>query len=558
MANRANVIKVAIIGDESSLDRATAKAKSHLKSLDSEAKSSAASMSSRAKAIGAAMAGGALAIATIAIKNGDALNESEDQLSGALDNMHQHVKNLGQAIDPLQSQMEKWGYTNAQVDDGLAKLVRSGDKLTTATKDEALAANIAKGRHIDLAAAEDLLVKVRTGHVALLGRYGIATKDATGKTISITAAVGKLTAMYKGSANRAAQSMAGKTAALKAKFTDMTAHLGQKLIPILLHLGVILGNVIGFFERNRAALVALVAVVGTFVAATTTMFIIDKVRMLTEAWTVAQKALNASFLANPIVLVVAAIAALAAGVFLAYKKVKWFHDAVDAVWQGLQAGYHWVTKNWPLLLGILTGPFGLAVLAIVKNRDAIIGAIQAIPGKIAGFASHMWSGITGAFDSAVHWIGQRGSDIVGFIAGLPALIGKAGRWLVSAITAPFRAAFDFVARMWNDTIGKVHFSVPSWVPLVGGDGWGFPQMPTFHSGGVFDSRSSRGEGFAFLRDGEGVFTPEQMRALGSMAFAGGGNRGGTTTVHVNMPAGVDPTAVVRATRRWEKRNGKGL
>lgn len=552
MGSRANIIKVAIIGDESSLDRATGKARKNLKGLDADSKSTSSSMASHAKAIAAAASAGAIAIATIAVKNGDELTESEDQLDNALDNMHQHVKNISGAVAPLQSQMEKWGYTNAQVDEGLSSLVRAGDSLTQATKDESIAANVAKGRHIALAAAEQLLVKVRTGHVSLLGRYGIATKDSTGKTISATKAVAKLAQMYKGSAATAAKSITGKTAALKAKFTDMTAHLGQKLIPILLHLGVILGGVADFFEHNRLALIALVAVVGTFVAAATALFIIDKVKMLTEAWTKAQAALDVVMDANPIMLVVAAVAALVAGVILAYAKVKFFHEAVDATWQGLQAGYHWIVSNWPLLLAILTGPFGLAARYVLQHRDEIVGFIQAVPGKIASFAGGIISAITSPFGHAKDWIGDRIHDIENFIADVP---GKAGRFMAGVgdvLAAPFKATFRFLVRAWDDTVGKIAHGQSYG---VGPFSVTLPDLripvPSFHGGGVTDFGSAH-EGMAWLKNDEGVFTREQMAHMAPV------DRERETPANItnNFPAGITVPAYEAVVRRQARQQGK--
>jgi hypothetical protein len=38
---------------------------------------------------------------------------------------------------------------------------------------------------------------------------------------------------------------------------------------------------------------------------------------------------------------------------------------------GPGATWNWIARNWPLLLAILTAPFGLAVLAIFRHRDII-------------------------------------------------------------------------------------------------------------------------------------------------------------------------------------------
>lgn len=67
---------------------------------------------------------------------------------------------------------------------------------------------------------------------------------------------------------------------------------------------------------------------------------------------------------GPVGLAILAIAAITAAVLVLYHKWGWFHRAVDNTW-----GF--IKDHWPLLLTILTGPFGLAVLAITKNFNTI-------------------------------------------------------------------------------------------------------------------------------------------------------------------------------------------
>ena len=300
---------------------------------------------------------------------------------------------------------------------------------------------------MSLASAEQLLVKVRTGHVALLGRYGIATKDATGKTISEGAAIAKLSAMYAGSAKTATESLTGKTKVLHAEFTDMTAHLGQKLIPILITLGNDVENVVGFFERTAWRRSFSLSLPALWALRSRPLFILDKVTRLMSYFTKATEAEDAAMDANPITLVVAALAALAAGIYIAYEKVGWFHKAVDDAWQILQTGYDWVKKNWPLLLGILTGPFGLAVWTISHYRD----------------------------------------DIFGFISSIPRHIGGAFSDVESLISAPFKWAFKKIIEVWDDTAGALFHGQSIGIPHVATVT--LPDLripvPSFHSGGTF-------------------------------------------------------------------------
>lgn len=145
-----------------------------------------------------------------------------------------------------------------------------------------------------------------------------------------------------------------------------------------------------------------------------------------KAMTVAQWALNAAMSANPLLLIVAGLAALVAGLVIAYQKVGWFRDLVDGAFRLIKTvimgAFNWVKDNWPLLLAILTGPIGLAVLAITKNWDTIkdgitkvkdwigdrvtdiVNFFTGLPGKIAAIAGGMWDGISGAFINMINRI----------------------------------------------------------------------------------------------------------------------------------------------------------
>ena len=125
------------------------------------------------------------------------------------------------------------------------------------------------------------------------------------------------------------------------------------------------------------------------------------VRAATLAWIGVQWLLNAALNANPIGIAVVAIAALVGGIILAYKKSETFRNIVHAVWNGIKtavsATVNWFTqtawpaikgfftkigdvvgkvvgfikRNWKLLLAIITGPIGLAVMLVTKNFDKI-------------------------------------------------------------------------------------------------------------------------------------------------------------------------------------------
>ena len=159
----------------------------------------------------------------------------------------------------------------------------------------------------------------------------------------------------------------------------------------------------------------------------------------TKAWAAVQWLLNAALTANPIGLVVAAVAALVAAFVIAYKRSETFRNLVtaafDAVKRAASAVWDWLKRNWPTLLAILTGPIGAAVLVIVKNWDKIKGAFTAAWNAIKRVASNIAGTISGLAGQMV----RIGRDIV---EGLWNGIKAAGSWLREKVTGWARGILD--------------------------------------------------------------------------------------------------------------------
>jgi phage-related minor tail protein len=149
------------------------------------------------------------------------------------------------------------------------------------------------------------------------------------------------------------------------------------------------------------------------------------------AWTAAQWLLNAAMTANPLGLVVLLIVGLIAVFVLALKHSDQFRKIVTgafhAVWAAVQSVFGWIKGHWPLLLAILTGPIGLAVLFIVRHWDQIIGVVKGLPGRISAAASGMWDGIKDAFRAAINWIVDKWNGLSFSIPGVDTHIPGVGR-----------------------------------------------------------------------------------------------------------------------------------
>lgn len=149
--------------------------------------------------------------------------------------------------------------------------------------------------------------------------------------------------------------------------------------------------------------------------------------------TAAQWLWNAAMSANPIGLIVLAIAALVAGIVWVATQTTWLQAIWEYVWGAIVAYFNYVVNNYQAAIGLI----------------------------VAG----------------AKWVGDR-------IGAIPGLIKSAFSGLYNILTWPFRSAFNFISTAWNNTVGRLSWSVPGWVPVVGGMTVSAPKLPTFHSGGI--------------------------------------------------------------------------
>ena len=156
----------------------------------------------------------------------------------------------------------------------------------------------------------------------------------------------------------------------------------------------------------------------------------------------------------------------------------------DGVWGAFKAAWAWISGTlWPKL----------------KEFGSWIGdKLGSIIGGIADRFSEMKDRVAGIV-----------TGFVDVVLGIKERIAGVG----DSIKDVFKAAFNAVADLWNKTVGGFGFTIPGWVPDVGGKQFKLPTMPTFHKGGTVDGRMSGDEVVAKLLRTETVLTEQQMRAL---------------------------------------------
>jgi hypothetical protein len=206
--------------------------------------------------------------------------------------------------------------------------------------------------------------------------------------------------------------------------------------------------------------------------------------------------------------------------------------AVESVLPYLQKFATWAQNN-PQTFMIIAGALAAIAASIVAINVAmalnpigliVIGVIALIAGlaiaykKFEGFRNI----VDGVFGAIKWWI----SNVV-----IPQF---------NLMLTVFKTIFNGIASVWNNTIGKFSFTVPSWVPGIGGKGFAMPDIPMLAAGGIVT-----GPTLAMI----GEAGPEAVIPLDRMSQMGGG-----TTVNINVNGG-DPQSVVNALRTYMRQNG---
>jgi phage-related protein len=276
----------------------------------------------------------------------------------------------------------------------------------------------------------------------------------------------------------------------------------------------------------------------------------------------------------PLILIGAAVTALAYLIIANWDTIKAVTAAVwDAIVGFIKGAWQWVVDHWPLLLTILTGPIGAAVAIIVTYWDQIMAGVRAVFDWIRNTFVTVGQWIIYPFQTAWDWIRQVPGWITGAFWGVVSWMQTTFQTVKDAITGPFKAAWEWidtwvigpiksgiqgavdvvksafrgVANIWNSTVGALSFSIPDWVPGVGGKGFDMPDIPTT---GLWRGGVVTGPTLAMIGErGPEAVIPLSRAGMGTTVIVN------VTTSGLGADAPAIQRGVVEALRHYTARNG---
>ncbi|GMC10426.1 phage tail tape measure protein [Enterococcus thailandicus] len=239
--------------------------------------------------------------------------------------------------------------------------------------------------------------------------------------------------------------------------------------------------------------------------------------------------------ANPFILPIAAIAILIGAFVLAYTKVKWFRDGVNAFVKNVVDGF---VQGFKFMAGFIGGIFESLSANFTNFFNAgkriFNGFIDFVTGVFTGNWSKAWNGVV---------------DIFGGIFDGIAAVAK----------APINAMIGII----NGFIGGLNnIKVPKWVPGLGGKSFSVSKLPYLANGGhIVNGTAITGEAgpeLLSVKNGKTTVTPlsDTEKKKGISGKIGGGSI--EQHVHIGKVDANNPSELDRMNRKIEQASKQAI
>lgn len=208
--------------------------------------------------------------------------------------------------------------------------------------------------------------------------------------------------------------------------------------------------ILAFLQEFLPYLLPIVAAVGTFLLYLKAMSIINTIKNMVMA-------LNAVLMANPIGLIIAAIAAVIALIVLLWTKCEWFRNLVYALWDGLKILFAIIVEHIKnKIIRIIE-----SIKSVIEVGKSVIEWFKNLPGKMLDIGKDIVRGIGNGITNGFSWLKNKIKEFVGnvtdfikkvFKIGSPSklMAQEVGQWLPKGIGVGIEANTDSVSNAMKD------------------------------------------------------------------------------------------------------------
>jgi len=411
---------------------------------------------------------------------------AQDALAGQLERTAHATKGqVSAAEDYISALSLQTGIADDELRPALGKLAAATHDVAKGQELLGLAVDISAQSGEDLGTVSDALAKGYLGQTRALGKLVPGVDKATLASKDMTKITAELADLTGGAASQAAKTAAGQYKIFQVQMSELQEAIGAGLIPVVKALMPIMTKSALFAQEHAKAVQILVGVVAALAAGILVANAALKayaaaqaiVKAATVAWTAVQWLLNAALSANPIGLVIVAVAALAAGIVVAYKKSETFRDVVRAAFSAVQsavaalerafsaleraatAAWNWIASHWKLAL-FAFGPIGAAIYLISENFDKVKSAATAAfdfvksAWNVGRFAFGPITAAIQAVASAFDAVAGAARAAIGVVQSLIGWIARVSAGAIRDVTAAVAPAINAVRDLIH-WIGRV-------------------------------------------------------------------------------------------------------
>jgi len=265
---------------------------------------------------------GLAAAATVATKAAIEDQKQQDELARQLEVTTGATAEQVAAVEDYIAKTEMAAaVSDTELRPAFANLVRATGSVTEAQELMTLALDVAAGTGRDLESVTEALQEAIQGEVGPLKELDRSLTDMIASGADADEVMGQLAETFGGAAARNTETVAGRFELMQIQIQNAQESIGLALLPILEKLLPILEDVATFVAENTDLFIAIGAAIATVAGIVIAYNTALKLYAVAQGIATAATALfNAVLAANPIVLIVLAIAGLIAGLILLEKR----------------------------------------------------------------------------------------------------------------------------------------------------------------------------------------------------------------------------------------------
>jgi len=290
----------------------------------------------------------------------DALEAIQAGLRGEADPLEKYGVSLSQAKIEAEAMAEGLGHATKSVSaihmaQERASLAQT--KYNTAVEKYGKGSTQARQAALGLEGAQNAVNKASEGGAKKFTSQELATARLN--------LIMKQTSSTNGDFAKTSGGLANSQRIVAAQYENAQAKLGKKLLPMMLTATKVAAKLIDVFSRYQGVLIPLAGAIAVVYGAV-------------KIWRASQILLNLALTANPIGIVIVALAAIATAIYIAYKRSETFRDVVTRVFSVVKVATLSFVAAWIKVQIVVLNVFS----AIVHGAAAAFGWMPGIGGKL--------------------------------------------------------------------------------------------------------------------------------------------------------------------------------